>query len=118
MARGGEGDGRVRSVPEWIGKDDDEPVPARVRLRVFDDKHGRCHRCGRKVGVGGRHDWTLEHMRALINGGKNAESNLDLTCSWCLPEKNAEDVNEKSRVYSLRSKHVGAVEKPKWRKWR
>jgi len=48
---------------------------------------------------------------ALINGGANRENNLDITCDWCLPEKNAEDVAEKSRVYSIRSKHVGAVEK-------
>lgn len=106
----------ARSLPEWIGKSDDEPVPARVRLRVWDAKGGRCHRCSRKIGVG--EHWTLEHLKALINGGENRERNLDLTCDWCLPEKNAEDAHEKSRVYSLRSKHVGAVEKPKWNKWR
>ena len=104
----------MRSVAEWVGRDDDEPVPARVRLRVFDAKGGRCHRCGRKIMVG--EHWTCEHLKALINGGANRESNLDLTCDWCLPEKNAEDVGEKSKVYSLRSKHVGAVEKK--RKWR
>lgn len=104
----------ARTVDEWIGKSDDETPPPRVRLRVWDAKGGRCHRCGRKIGVG--EHWTLEHVKALINGGENRERNLDLTCDWCLPEKNQEDVAEKSKVYSLRSKHVGAVEKK--RKWR
>jgi hypothetical protein len=45
-------------------------------------------------------------MIALINGGQNRESNLDVTCDWCLPAKNAEDVAEKSRVYHMASKHV------------
>ena len=26
----------TRSLPEWIGKTDDEPVPLRVKLRVFE----------------------------------------------------------------------------------
>lgn len=106
----------ARSVDEWVGKSDDEDVPTRVRLRVWDRKGGRCHRCGRKIGVGD--SWTCEHLVALINGGANRESNLDITCDWCLPEKNAEDVAEKSRVYRIRAKHVGAVEKSKWNKWR
>lgn len=51
--------------------------------------------------------WTCEHVKALINRGENAESNLDVTCDWCLPKKNAEDVAEKSRVYKRRKSHLG-----------
>jgi len=98
-----------RAVEEWVGKDADEKAPPRVRVRVFDAKGGRCHRCRRKLRPGDH--WTLEHVKALINGGANRENNLDITCDWCLPEKNAEDVAEKSRVYRSRSKHCGAVEK-------
>lgn len=94
-----------RSVKEWIGATPDTPVPPRVRVRVFDDKDGRCHRCGRKIAAG--ETWTCEHLTALINGGANRESNLDVTCSWCLPEKNAEDVAEKSRVAVRRKSHLG-----------
>jgi len=98
-----------RAVEEWVATDAAERAPPRVRVRVFDAKGGRCHRCRRKLRPGDH--WTLEHVKALINGGANRENNLDITCDWCLPEKNAEDVAEKSRVYSIRSKHVGAVEK-------
>lgn len=94
-----------RSVDEWTGKTPDSAVPPRVRLRVFDAKGGRCHKCGRKIGASDK--WTCEHVKALCNGGENRESNLDCTCSWCLPEKNAADVKEKSKVYATRAKHVG-----------
>lgn len=98
-----------RSVAEWIGKTDDTSVPPRVKLRVFDRCDGRCHKCGRKIRPGER--WTLEHLKALINGGQNRETNLDVTCDWCLPAKNAEDMAEKSETYQIRSKHLG-VKRP------
>lgn len=94
-----------RSVPEWIGATPDTPVPPRVRVRVFDSKKGRCHKCTRKINAGEK--WTCEHLIALINGGENREKNLDVTCDWCLPTKNAADVAEKSRVYKRRKSHVG-----------
>lgn len=99
----------MRSVGEWIGKTDDTPVPPRVRVRVFEAKGGRCHRCTRKIPAG--QQWTCEHLKALINGGENRESNLDVTCDWCLPVKNAEDVAEKSKVYKRRKSHLGVKKK-------
>jgi hypothetical protein len=104
----------TRSVDEWIGKDDDEAPPPRVRVRVFDAKGGRCHKCTREI-FPSRETWTCEHIIAIINGGKNAESNLGLTCCNCLPEKNAEDVAEKSAIYHKRAKHLGIDLRPKWR---
>lgn len=44
---------------------------------------------------------------AIINGGPNEESNLTVTCGWCLPEKNAEDVAEKAKTAAVRKKHLG-----------
>jgi 5-methylcytosine-specific restriction protein A len=100
-----------RSVPEWIGETPDTAVPPRVRVRVFDRKDGRCGMCGRKIPAGKR--WTCEHVKALVNGGENRESNLGITCDWCLPAKNGADVAEKSSVYRQRAKHIGV--KPKGR---
>jgi hypothetical protein len=94
-----------RSVPEWIGKNDDEAPPQRVRLRVFQRCCGRCHACARLMRAGER--WTCEHIVALCNGGANKEANLGLTCSNCLPAKNAADVAEKSLIARKRSKHLG-----------
>ena len=102
----------ARSVPEWVGATPDTPVPDRVELRVWDKKKGRCHRCTRKIPTGD--NWVLEHVKALINGGENRESNLDLTCSWCVPEKNAEDMAEKSKVATIRKRHLGITKKRPW----
>lgn len=95
----------ARTTQEWIGKTDDTPVPPRVRLRVFLRKEGRCHKCRRKIDP--QDKWTCEHLIALINDGENRESNLDLTCSWCLPQKNAEDVKEKARTARKKMFHLG-----------
>lgn len=94
-----------RSVPEWIGATPDTAVPDRVRVRVFEAKDGRCHSCGRKIGAGER--WTCEHVVALINGGENREKNLDVTCDWCLPAKNAADVAVKSKSYRVKKRRLG-----------
>jgi len=102
----------MRSVPEWTGKTDDTQPPSRVRVRVFEREHGRCHRCTRKIQPGEK--WTLEHLTALINGGQNRESNLGLTCDWCLPFKNAQDVSEKSKVYRKKKRHLGLRNKSRF----
>lgn len=94
----------ARSVATWVGKTDDTAAPPRVRVRVFERCGGKCHRCQRKIRPG--EGWTLEHLIALINGGRNAEDNLSVTCDWCLPEKNAEDVAEKAKTYAVKAKHL------------
>lgn len=114
----------MRAVDEWIGKDDNTPVPDRVRVRVFDAKEGRCHRCTRKIN-GAIERWICEHIIALVNWlptkekpHGNRESNLGLTCCNCLPEKNAEDVADKSDVYEIRKKHILPKEThPAFRRW-
>lgn len=93
-----------RSVPVWQGATDDTPAPPRVRLRVFERCGGKCGQCGRKIRPG--EGWTLEHIIALINGGRNAEINLGVTCAWCLPAKNAADVAEKAATYAVKAKHI------------
>lgn len=95
----------TRSLPEWIGDNDDQDPPQRVRIRVFTAKGGKCHKCRRKIGAADK--WTCEHLVAICNGGKNRESNLDLTCEWCLPEKNAADAAIKSKTAAMRARHLG-----------
>lgn len=95
----------MRSVPEWIGKHDDEQIPPRVRLRVFERFHGICPKCTRKLMPG---HWTCDHIIALANRGKHRESNLQPLCNDpCNARKNKDDVAEKSKTYQRRSRHVG-----------
>ena len=98
-----------RTVPEWIGKTDDTPVPPRVRLRVFDKDDGKCCECGREIRPGDRSE--TDHITALCNGGENRESNLQTLCGWCHDEKTGADVALKAQVQRTRKKHLGVERK-------
>jgi 5-methylcytosine-specific restriction endonuclease McrA len=100
----------MRSVSEWIGTTDDSPIPDRVKIRVFARCNGRCRDCTRKCGVGGEPS-SFDHIVALINGGKHAESNLQLLCATCHAIKTKADLAEKSRVYKRRKSNAG-IRKP------
>ena len=95
----------ARALPEWQGSSPDAKVPARVRLRVFEAYGGKCWLSNRKIMAGDA--WDLDHKIALINGGLHCESNLAPALRDKHREKTAEDVDEKSRTYRQRAKHLG-----------
>ncbi|WP_244496005.1 HNH endonuclease signature motif containing protein [Ensifer sp. Root31] len=64
-----------------------------------------CHLCSREIGPGEK--WDLDHVKALINGGENRESNLRPSHRKCHIEKTAQDVAEKAKVAAIRKKHLG-----------
>jgi 5-methylcytosine-specific restriction protein A len=95
----------ARLVQEWIGATPDTQPPPRVQLRVFKRFDGICPKCTRKLQPG---EWACDHIIAIINGGKNCESNLQPLCvSPCHSKKTREDVAEKSRVYRKATAHAG-----------
>jgi len=94
-----------RSVPEWIGASDDAQAPARVRLRVFQAHGGICHLSKRKILPGDA--WELDHVKALINGGENRESNLAPALKAAHRVKTNADVAEKAKVDRIAKKHLG-----------
>ncbi|WP_342711546.1 HNH endonuclease signature motif containing protein [Bradyrhizobium sp. B124] len=97
-----------RTVAEWIGKTDDSRPPPHVRLRIFESFGGICHFSGIKIRPGDH--WDVDHVKALINGGENRESNMaPILRGKPHKEKTAQDVAEKSRNYRKRAKHVGAL---------
>lgn len=96
----------MRSVPEWIGKNDNSSVPPRVRVRIFERYGGRCQcGCGRLIRAGER--WDCEDTIAIINGGERRESNLKPWLAEHHPKKTRADVAEKSMVYRKKAKHLG-----------
>jgi 5-methylcytosine-specific restriction protein A len=100
----------ARSTDEWIGKTDDTPFPPRVRLRTFERDGGRCQcGCNRLIRVGEK--WQTDHIKALINGGENRESNARTILTEHHKEKTAEDVAEKSVTYRKKSKNLGIRKK-------
>ena len=102
---GGTQEEMPRSVPEWIGKTDDSKIPDRVRLRVFNRCGGVCHWSQRKIRPGER--WQLDHVVALINGGKHCESNLVPVLIEPHKAKTVQDIKEKAQVAGKRKNHLG-----------
>ena len=98
-----------RSVPEWIGKSADSPVPARVQVRVRDRAGGKCQNC-RKV-LGSCEKGETDHDEALVNwtgeGHGNRESNLRLLCRNCHSAKTKVDVATKAKGKRVRNKLMG-----------
>src|SRR5215510_440060 len=86
----------TRILKEWIGKTDDTAIPPRVKLRIYDRHHWTCVSCSRRI-VGKLLPRT-DHIIALINGGANRESNLQLVCHECHEQKNKSDVQLKSYI--------------------
>lgn len=94
-----------RVVSEWIGASDDQAIPARVKIRVFDAFGGRCAVC--TLTIAGKLRPAYDHAAAIINGGQNREKNLQLLCVPCHTVKTKTDVAKKSVTARKRAKHIG-----------
>lgn len=95
----------MRTVDEWIGKTDDTPIPARVRLRVFNSNGGVCYLSGRKIRPGEK--WEMEHKLALSLGGQHRESNLAPALVAPHKIKTAKDRATKAKDDRVRKRHLG-----------
>jgi 5-methylcytosine-specific restriction enzyme A len=76
----------ARSGFEWVGETPDTPAPGRVRLRILERQGGRCALTGHKFRPGDKK--RLDHLKPVIDGGLNRESNLQ----WIL------DVDHKAKT--------------------
>ena len=98
----------ARSVPEWIGKRN-EPVPPRVRMRVFERYAGICQ-CGCTTPIAGK-PWQVDHRQALINGGSNSEGNLVPLLTEHHKIKTHADVQTKAKTARMKAAHLGVKAK-------
>lgn len=103
----------MRTVPDWIGATPDTAIPPRVKVRIFERDGGRCQHCTRKVGPGFT-PFAYDHVVALVNDGAHSEANIQLLCVECHANKTGRDVAEKSKVASVRAKHLGLKPKGNW----
>jgi 5-methylcytosine-specific restriction protein A len=95
----------MRTVPEWIGKTDDEAIPPRVKARVFERHGGKDYLTGKKIMPGDA--WDCDHIIAICNGGSNRESNLAPLLKAKHKEKTADDLAIKSKIERTRKKFLG-----------
>ncbi|WP_037076166.1 HNH endonuclease [Neorhizobium vignae] len=95
-----------RSTDEWIAKHDDQKVPDRVKVRVFEREGGICHLTGAKIDPV-RDEWDLDHKMALILGGQHRESNLFPALRGPHRKKTAVEMGVKSKIARVKKKHMG-----------
>lgn len=95
-----------RSLPKWVGANNDAMPPPRVRLRIFNRHGGICALSGRKIQVGDK--WDLDHAHPLCLGGLNDEDNLRPVLATEHRRKTAGEVSAKAKADRVRAKHIGA----------
>jgi len=95
----------LRTVPDWVGRSDDEKIPPRVRLRIFERFGGVCQLSGRKIMPGD--EWDLDHIKALWRGGRHSEDNLHPVLREKHREKSAAEQSEQAKADRIRKKHLG-----------
>lgn len=94
----------MRSVDEWIAKHDDQAIPPRVRLRIFEKFGGICQLSQRKIMPGD--EWQVDHIVALWRGGSHRESNLQPVLKIPHREKSTEEQSIQAKCDRIRKKHL------------
>lgn len=98
-----------RSVPEWMGKHDDQKVPDRVRIRVLERYDHKCYLTGREIRPGDT--WQIEHIVSLILGGQHRENNFAPALSEPHKVKTAVEMKVKSKIARIAKKSFLAKKK-------
>lgn len=100
----------MRKVAEWIAKHDDANIPDGVKLRLWAKCDGHCQNCKRKMMAGEvKH---FDHITPLADGGKHAESNLQVLCVPCHGDKTSGEASARAKVRS-KAKAVLGIKQPK-----
>ncbi len=95
-----------RSIPEWIGKHPDTKAPPHVRARIFQRAGGKCVLTGREIRPGD--DWDLHHIKGLLEGGENRETNLGPALRDPHKIETSAQRKRKAKTDHVRIKHIGA----------
>ena len=101
-----------RSVEEWVGATNDAEIPKRVKLRVWERCGGVCGLTGKKLRPGDGYDF--DHIVALEDGGRHAESNLHVVWRPAHRLKTSAENTDRAIRRRKKAKHLG-FDKPKGR---
>ncbi|MGH1350756.1 MAG: HNH endonuclease [Methyloligellaceae bacterium] len=103
----------MRKTDEWIADHDDQAIPVRVKLRIWEREGGKCHLTGKKIMPADKFEY--EHRIALCNGGEHRETNIAVALKAPHKKKTKKDRNLKKKTDRLKKKHFGLNRKAKSR---
>ena len=109
----------MRKTDEWIGKNDDQKVPDRVRIRVLDRYGYKCYLTGQPIRPGDA--WEIEHIQALILGGQHRENNMAPALAAAHKVKTAAEMKVKAKIARVAkkaflSKKKSSLSNPRFKK--
>ena len=88
-----------------------------ARVRIFQHNDGICHMCGGRIGVGDA--WDVSHEIPLELGGADDDTNMRPAHRACHRAHTAAvDIPDIARAKRREAKHLGAVKKRPWSKYR
>ncbi len=91
----------MRTVKEWVGRNDNADPPTSCKLRILDRQDGRCNTCGVRFDVKNKAQY--DHVNPLWISGENRETNLQALCLPCHGKKTATEATVRGKVNRLRA---------------
>lgn len=101
-----------RKVEEWIGRSDDSMPGKLVRDRLSRAQGDCCATCRHAFGPKRRAH--CDHVIALIDGGENRESNLQMICADCHKAKTSAEATARAKTRDIRASHIMAEPRSNW----
>lgn len=103
---------RTAKLKEWIGRTPEAMPGQTILLRLYAKQNGICAcGCGQVMNLN-RDRIDCDHKLALIDGGENKESNLQLLLHACHKAKTAKEATARSEERRHKAKAFTALRKP------
>jgi 5-methylcytosine-specific restriction enzyme A len=103
----------MRSMPEWIAKNDDAAIPRAVKRRILVRQGNVCAISERRFSASNKPDF--DHIVPLWLGGQHKESNLQAICKTFHKAKTREEAPIRAKTYRMHDKELGLfAEKKPW----
>jgi 5-methylcytosine-specific restriction endonuclease McrA len=81
-----------------------------MRVRIFDAAKGLCHLCRLPINAPAGEKWEVEHVKALWEGGADAESNMAPAHVDCHATKSKAEATPRAKSTRQRARHIGATQ--------
>lgn len=106
---------RTAKLKEWVGRTPEAMPGQTVLLRLYAKQKGICAcGCGQSMNLN-RDAVDCDHIIALIDGGENRESNLQLLLNACHKVKTKAEATARSQERRHKAKAFTALRQPTMR---